>query len=91
MPVREPKYSDDEAARRGKQIYEQQIGPKVSAADHGKFVAIDMDSGQWEMDVDEIAAEDRLLSRLPDAQIWMEQVGCGYSERFGNWRAERQA
>jgi hypothetical protein len=91
MPVREPKYSNEEAARRGSQLYDQQVRPRLTAADNGRFVAIDMDSGQWEIDVDEIAAEERLLSRLPDAQIWIERVGFDYTERFGSCRAEGNA
>jgi hypothetical protein len=91
MPVRKPKYSDEEAARRGRQVFEELVRPQVATADHGRFVAIDMDSGQWEMDTDEIAAEDRLLSRVPDAQIWIERVGFDYTDRFGSCRAEGTA
>ena len=83
MGVRQPRYSNEEAARRGDAIYEQEVRPKVGAQDHGKYVAIDIESRQWELDDDEIAAGDHLLSRIPDAQIWMTRVGYGYTRRFG--------
>jgi hypothetical protein len=83
MAVRVPKYSNEEAARLGNGIYDRVIRPKMTEEDHGKYVAIDMDSGEWEMDVEEMAAGDHLLNRLPDAQIWMTRVGFGYIRSFG--------
>ena len=46
---------------------------------------------QWEMDADEMAAGDRLLSRVPDAQMWMTRVGYGYTRRFGGASLRRHA
>jgi hypothetical protein len=83
MAIRQPRYSNEEAARRGDEIYEQDVRPKVGAQDHGKYVAIDIETRQWEMDADEMAAGDRLRNRIPDAQIWMTRVGFGYTRRFG--------
>ncbi len=91
MAIRQPRYSKEEFARRGDQIYEQQVRPKVVAEDHGKYVAIDIESGQWEMDADEMAAGDRLLSRIPDAQMWMARVGYGYTVRLGGASLRWQA
>jgi hypothetical protein len=50
----------------------------------GKFVAIDIETGVYEIDGDELVASDRLLARLPDAQIWLRQVGSRYVRRFGS-------
>ena len=44
MAIRQPRYSKEEFARRGDQIYEQEIRPNVAAEDHGKYVAIDIES-----------------------------------------------
>jgi hypothetical protein len=83
MAIRQPRYSKEEAARRGDEIYEQDVRPKVGAQDHGKYVAIDIETRQWEMDEDEMVAGDHLRGRIPDAQIWMTRVGYGYTRRFG--------
>ena len=83
MAIRQPRYSKEEAARRGDEIYEQDVRPKVGAQDHGKYVAIDIETRQWEMDADEMAANHHLRGRIPDAQIWMTRVGYGYTRRFG--------
>ena len=91
MAIREPRYPKEEAARRGDEIYEQEVRPKVGAQDHGKYVAIDIETRLWEMDADEMAAGSRLRDRIPDAQIWMTRVGFGYTRRFGAAFVRRQA
>jgi hypothetical protein len=64
-------------------IYEQKVQPKLSAEDQGKFAAIDVDSGIYEMDPDEMTACDRLRRHVPDAQIWLVRIGSSYLHRFG--------
>ncbi|MGH9835020.1 MAG: hypothetical protein ACREBD_34770 [Blastocatellia bacterium] len=83
MTELQPRYSKEEFARRGDGIYEQQIKPLLNESDNGKFVLIDIETGDYEMDADEIAASDRLLARRPEAQVWMVQVGARAARRFG--------
>lgn len=90
MAVRQPRYSKEEFARRGDEIYESQIRPQVEAGNHGKIVAIDLKTGDFEVDASEIAACDRLEARHPEAQIWMVRIGSRYVRRFGG-RTRRQA
>jgi hypothetical protein len=87
MTVRQPRYSKEEFARRGDEIYNRDIRPQVEAGNKGKFVAIDIESGTWEMDADELAACNRLIARLPDCQTWLVQVGYDYVRRFGRGRS----
>jgi hypothetical protein len=79
----QPMHSREEFARRGDEIYERDIAPKLKAGDEGKYVVIDIESGDYEIDADEIAASDRLLARHPDAQVWLRQAGSRYARRFG--------
>jgi hypothetical protein len=83
MTTREFKYSKEEHARMGAELYEQKIRPLVEAGNHGKIVAIDVDTGQYEVDTDSLAAAHRLFARLPGAQIWFVRVGYPYVTRFG--------
>jgi len=83
MKVLSPRYSKEEFARRGDEIYERHIRPHVTQSDEGKFVVIDIETGDYEIDVDEVTAHDRLLSRHPTAQVWVTQVGSRYARRFG--------
>ena len=78
-----PRYSKEEFARRGEEIYEQMVRPHASANDEGKFAVIDIESGDYEISSDEVAAQDRLLSRHPEAQVWLMQIGSRYARRFG--------
>lgn len=50
---------------------EAKVWPHLGPKDEGKFALIDIKSGDYELDRDEVAASDRLLARRPDAQVWM--------------------
>ena len=75
MRTQKPHYGKDEFAKRGDRIYEQDIQPHLTPEDEGKFVLIDIETGAYEIDEDELVASDRLLARFPAAQVWMARVG----------------
>jgi hypothetical protein len=81
--TRQRRYSREEVARRGDEIYEREVLPHLNPADEAKYALIDIETADYEIDRDEIAASDRLLARHPDAQVWMRQVGSRYARRFG--------
>jgi hypothetical protein len=83
------RYSKEEFARRGDEIYETQVRPHLKAEDEGEFAAIDIESGEYEIDEDELEACDRLNARIPNAQIWLIRVGSRYLHRFGGWRRRK--
>ena len=59
----------------------------LKPADNGKIVAIDIESGEYAIAVDQLAACDRLRARFPDAQLWMLRVGSRYVTSFGGHRS----
>jgi hypothetical protein len=83
MAVLPPRYGKEEFARRGDEIYEREIRPHLEAGNEDKFVVIDIDTGAYEIDTDELAASDRLLARHPNAQVWLTRVGSRYARRLG--------
>jgi len=83
MPEPQPRYSKEEFARRGDEIYERAIRPQVEAGNGGKSGAIDIETGAYQIDMDEIAASDRLLACNPDAQVWLRWFGSRFLRRFG--------
>jgi hypothetical protein len=91
MAIRQRRYPKEEIATRGNEIYERDIRPLVESDNIGKFVAIDIETGAWDMDANEMAAGDRLRLRVPDAQTWLMRVGYNYIRRFGAGRARRSA
>jgi hypothetical protein len=63
MTSRRPKYSKEEFARRGDAIYDRDVAPNVKSGQKGRFVAIDIETGDFKIDPDEMTAFDRLLAR----------------------------
>ena len=83
------RFSKEEFARRGDAIYKSDVVPHLKTKDEGKFAAIDIESGSYEIDVDELAACDKLSARIPEAQIWLVRVGSRYLHRFGSRQTRR--
>lgn len=63
MTSRRPKYCKEEFVRRGDAIYDRDVALKVKSGQKGQFVAIAIDSGEFEIDPNEMTAFDRLLAR----------------------------
>jgi hypothetical protein len=84
MAVRQPRYSKEEFAQRGNEIYESQVRSQVEADNYGKIVAIDIETGAFEVAESTISATDQLYERYPDAQPWVLRVGHRSVYRFGS-------
>jgi hypothetical protein len=84
------RYSKEEFARRGDAIYEKDILPKLAAKDVGKFLAIDIETGEYAIAADEMKAGDKLLARLPEAQIWMVRIGYVATHSFGGRQVRQE-
>jgi hypothetical protein len=84
MTVRQPRYSKEEFAQRGDALYESEIRSQVEEGNHGKIVAIDIETGAFEVADTSMAAVDRLYEREPDAQPWVIRIGHRAVFRFGS-------
>jgi hypothetical protein len=82
MQPRKPRYSMEEHYRRAEQLYAQ-LRPQLEAGNHGKILALDVDSGEYELGDDTMTTTNRLLARRPDAQIWCYRIGYPAVFRFG--------
>ncbi|GBL11626.1 hypothetical protein MSj_03133 [Microcystis aeruginosa Sj] len=89
MTVRQPRYSKEEFARRGNEIYESQVRSQVEEGNQGRIVAIDIETGAFELADDTITATDHLYGRVPDAQLWLIRIGHRAVFRFGS-RSQRK-
>jgi hypothetical protein len=83
MIVRQPRYSKEEFARRGDEIYESQVRQQVEEGNQDKIVAIDIETGAFEVADDLLTASKRLCARVPDAQTWFVRIGHLAVDRFG--------
>lgn len=68
-------HTPDQLSRLGAEAFARNVKAHLRADDDGKFVAIDVDSGDYEIDEDDYAAVNRLRTRRPAAQVWLERVG----------------
>ena len=64
-----------EEARIGQEAFDLNVKPKLRPEDDGKFVAVDIQSGSYEIDADDYQATGRLMARLPGARIWLLRAG----------------
>jgi hypothetical protein len=75
MPATEPQHTPEELARLGAEAFDRYVRPTLRPEDDGKFVAIDVVTGDHEIDQDDYAAVMRLRARRPSADVWLARVG----------------
>jgi len=85
-----PRYSTEEIVRRGKTLYEQQLRPQVEAGNTGKVLVINVETGDYEMDTDHLAASDRAAAKYPGAPLYAMRIGAPALGRLGA-RSPRRA
>ena len=76
-------YTSKEVASRGEAIYKREIRDKVESRHKGKFLVIDIETGEYEMNVDDLVATKRLLAKHPDAVVYGLQIGFPTAYRIG--------
>jgi hypothetical protein len=84
MAVRQRRYSKEELARRGQELYEAGIRQQVEVGNDGKIVAIDIETGDFEVDETVVAATNQLFERNPDAQPFGIRIGHRAVYHFGS-------
>jgi len=77
------KRTPDELAGLGRGIFDRQVRPTLRPDDDGKFVAIDVESGDYELDTDDYTAVMRLRSRRPASDVWLMRAGFPTTYRIG--------
>jgi hypothetical protein len=75
MTPAQPKRSAEEVARLGQAIFDRVVRPTLKPEDDGKYVAIDIDTEEYELDVSDYAAVLRLHGRMPGAEVWLMRAG----------------
>ncbi len=76
-------YTSDEIVRRGQDTYEQQIRSKLNPEDNGKFLVLDIETGMYEIDSNELAALKRAKAKNPDAALYLLRIGYKTAYRLG--------
>ncbi|MBX9581278.1 MAG: hypothetical protein K2X87_13295 [Gemmataceae bacterium] len=75
MATHLPPPDREEFARLGREVYDRVVKPKLRPEDDGKYVALDIRTGDYEIDEDDYAAVMRLIARCPREWTWLERAG----------------
>lgn len=82
-----PEHDTEEIARRGEELYERSIRDQVEPEQDGRFLALDVSSGDYEGADEALSATARLRERRPDAIPYLMRVGRPSAFRLGRHRA----
>lgn len=79
------RYTAEEVARRAKNLYERCIREEVEpgGANEGRFLALDVESGDYEVAEEALRATVGLRERKPDAVVYLMRVGRPAAFRLG--------
>ena len=78
-----PRYTSDEIVQRGQALYEEKIREKVEANNKGKFLVLDIETGEYEIDTDSLAAYERAAAKHPDPALYILRIGYPSAVRLG--------
>ncbi len=71
-----PRFSGDEIADRGEEIYEEELKSKVETEENiGKIISIDIETHAYAIDDDIMVTGRRLLALHPEAAIYGKRIG----------------
>jgi hypothetical protein len=84
------KYSREEVAARGEAIYDLEIRPKIESQYQGHYLVLDIESGEYEIDQDDLVATKRILARCPDAVLYGLRIGYLAAYRLGGFSKLRE-
>lgn len=72
-----PKVPEAEIVPRGEEIYERDVRPKLGPEHEGKFVVVDVTTGEYAIADDDLEASDLALEKNPEAILYGLRVGPG--------------
>ena len=79
----QPRLTSEEVVRRGKELYEEHIRANVEAANRGRYLIINVETGEYEIDDDHIVASDRAAAKYSGAALFAMRIGYPTMGRIG--------
>jgi hypothetical protein len=77
------RYTSDDIVARGQEIYDTQLRSGIEQGNTGKFLVIDIETGDYEIDDDEVAASMRAAAKRPGAARYGMRIGYATSGTIG--------
>ena len=76
-------YSTDEVVRRGEELYEEAIRASIEPGNVGKYLVIEIESGDYEMAADHLTAGRGVRSRHPEGVFYGMRIGYPALAKIG--------
>jgi len=73
----------EEIARRGEEYYDRLLRAKLEPEHKGKYLVLDVDAGDYELDASQLAALDRAEAKHPHGVFHIIRVGYRAVGRIG--------
>ena len=67
----------------GEDFYAQNLRDQLEPQHNGEFLALDVETGEYELDEDKLAAIDRARSKRYDAPLYILRVGYPTAVKLG--------
>ena len=74
---------------RARAIYDSQISHLVEPEHHGKFLTLDVTTGEYEIDTDSLAGNLRMLQNHLPENLFSLRIGYPAFGTFVGWRGKR--
>jgi hypothetical protein len=79
-----PRFSNEEIGRRGCEIYRRLLPQIETEANIDKMISIDIETGEYAIGEDSLAASAPLLARRPDAALFGMRIGYDAAYALGS-------
>jgi hypothetical protein len=76
-------YTSEEVVQRGEELYQRDLRDQIEDAHKGKFLVLDIETGDYEIDADEVAAVKRAMARRPEGVRYIKRIGYSAAHRLG--------
>lgn len=81
----------EDIARLGREVYQTRLRSKLEREHFGKFLVIDVDTGEYEIDEDDLKASLRAYEQKPNGRRFGMRIGYRTSGSIGGKRPRRTA
>ena len=77
-------HTAEEIESLGRAIYAEQIPDRLNTDHRGKFLVIDIETGAYKVDADDLVATKQLLAVRPNAVVYGLRIGSATAYRIGS-------
>lgn len=76
-------YTPEEVSACGEKIYQERIRAEVEVEHKGEFLVVDIETGAYEIDRDDLLATKRAIAKRPQAVLYGLRIGYPTAYQLG--------